>query len=258
MKIGFKGTNPDFPKVIWLAFAAIAGAAGCGPVSRIPNPVPVLAGTLPAADSAAQFARALAPVLYLHPDEWFRLERAVAVIHPTLRIIAYHLLWTDDAHGAWVPFTNPTDQEIVWVAYDSTGAPSEVITYWHGSTLRADWRRKGFAAVDVQWGKHGSLPRGVMLGQLPAGQSMNLFYLYTWLGIPDFMLGAMQRPGPLCFCAGFERYRRHTREVPLAGRIDVVARTEEPDRILAAVFGVPYSRKPPWPPHVAARSDVRP
>ena len=108
---------------------------GCGPKARIPpRPVPV-PGALPAADSGVSLAQRLAPLLYLQVDEEFPLSRAVAVLHPTRPIIAYHLLWRDDAHGAWIPFTKPTDQEIVWVGYDSTGAPTELWTYWHGTLL---------------------------------------------------------------------------------------------------------------------------
>ena len=32
----------------------------------------------------------------------------VAVVHPDSQVVAYHLLWRDDAHGAWIPFTVPT------------------------------------------------------------------------------------------------------------------------------------------------------
>jgi hypothetical protein len=70
-------------------------------------------GALEATDSGAVLARALAPLLYAQRDEWFPLERIVAVVHPTRRIIAYHLLWKDDVHGSWIPFTVPTDEEAV-------------------------------------------------------------------------------------------------------------------------------------------------
>src|SRR5687767_6738293 len=97
------------------ALASIASGlfgAGCGPIAHIPAAPITVPGALADTDSAALLARTLAPVLYLQPDEWFRLERVVAVVHPERRIIAYHLLWRDDVHGAWLPFTIPTDQEI--------------------------------------------------------------------------------------------------------------------------------------------------
>ena len=231
-----------------LVFAAGLSAAACGPTARIPSPLPL---AVPAAvapdDSLARLARALAPVLYLQSDEGFRLERVVAVVHPTQPIIAYHMLWRDDVHGAWLPFTIPTDQEIVWVAHDRSGAPTMLWTYWHRWILRTDWRGKGYVAVDVQWGKHGSMPRNMLDHQLPNSATLNLFYAYTWLGLPDTWLSALQRPGPMCFCRSYRRYRQHTIEVPLSGRIDVVVRAEDPGPALAAVFGRPYSRKSPWP-----------
>src|SRR6188508_1751719 len=118
--------------------------SGCGPKAHIPSR-PTIASALPDDDPVAHMVRALAPVLYLQRDEWFRLERVVAAVHPKRPIIGYYLLWRDDVHGAWLPFTNATD---VW-------------TYWHGKVLHADWRDRGTVTIDVQWGKHGSLPRGI-------------------------------------------------------------------------------------------------
>ena len=105
--------------------------AACRPRANIPpRPAPqTVPGTLSRESDAAILARSLAPVLFLQRDERFPLERVVAVVHPTRSVIAYHLLWRDDAHGSWIPFTTPTDQEIVWVGYDSTNAPSDVWTY---------------------------------------------------------------------------------------------------------------------------------
>ena len=202
---------------------------------------------LRADDSAASMAHTLAPTLYLQRDERFRLERVVAVIHPTRPIVAYHLLWRDDVHGAWIPFTKPTDQEIVWIGYDSTGAAVELWTFWHGAILRTDWRGRGPVAIDVQWGKHGSLPRGASIDDLPFPRTQQLFYWATWLGLPDTLLGRLQRRGPVCFCHSFARYLTFDRPVPLAGRIDVVVRTDDPGDALAAVFGLPYSEKQEWP-----------
>ena len=69
-------------------------SAGCGPRAHIParpSEPETLPGALPASDVAAQMARSLAPVLFLQRDEWFPLDRVVAVLHPTRRVIAYHL-----------------------------------------------------------------------------------------------------------------------------------------------------------------------
>jgi hypothetical protein len=223
-------------------------AAACGPRARIPpRPLADLPGTLSDGDSLAGFARSLAPVLFLQRDEWFPLERVVAVLHPTRRVIAYHLLWRDDVHGSWIPFTVPTDQEIVWIGYDSTAAPTDVWTLWHGTVVHTAWRDRGPSTINVQWGKHGLLPRGIVESDLPRFKSLNSFYLFSWIGIPDMWLGKATRPGPGCFCYGYDRYREFTKPLILGDRVDLVARTAEPRELLAAVFGRPYSKKRAWP-----------
>jgi hypothetical protein len=202
---------------------------------------------LPDSNSSARLAHTLAPLLYLQRDEWFPLARAVAVVHPTRRIIAYHLLWRDDVHGSWIPFTVPTDQEVVWVGYDQSGAPTDIWTYWHGQILHADWRDRGTPAIDVQWGKHGSLPRGVIESDLPRLRTLNAFYAFHILGLPDIWLGKITRPGPSGFFHSYDRYRDFSRVLPLGDLLDVVVRTADPREALTAVFGKPYSNKSPWP-----------
>jgi hypothetical protein len=222
-------------------------AAGCGPRAHIPPRPLTVPEALAASDSAAILARALAPLLYIQRDEWFPLERVVAVVHPTRRVIAYHLLWRDDVHGSWIPFTVPTDEEIVWVGYDSTGAAVDLWTFWHGRLLHADWRERGQVAVDVQWGKHGSLPHRTIESDLPRSRTLNVFYAFTWLGLPDIWLGDLTRRGPLCFCHGYARYREYSRLLRVGDRIDVVIRAADATGALEAVFGRPYSKKRQWP-----------
>lgn len=235
-------------RIIWRSgLCALAlGLAACGPRARIP-PLPLSAHGAGLSDSVAAVARSLAPVLFIQRDEWFTLERVAAVIHPERRIIAYHLLWRDDAHGSWIPFTVPTDQEIVWVGYDSTLAPSEVWTFWHGKILHTDWRNRGAVTIDVQWGKHGSLPRGTVASDLPLTAKPASFYAFTWLGLPDIWLGNLTRPGPWCFCKSFKRYNEYTKPLVLGERIDLIVRAEDPKQPLADLFGKPYSKKRPWP-----------
>jgi hypothetical protein len=199
-----------------------------------------------AAESDVILARALAPLLHRQRDETFGLSRVVAVVHPTRRVIAYHLLWRDDAHGAWIPWTIPTDEEIVWVGYDSTTrAPTDVWTYWHGAILHMPWPRSR-VEIDVQWGKHGSMPRGYPESSLPALRTMNAFYAYAWL-LPDFWLGNVNRKGPWCFCRGYRRYRDFSLPLPVDDRLDAVVRAVDPRASLRAVFGQVYSEKPWWP-----------
>ena len=170
----------------------------------------------------------------------------MAVLHPQRPIIAYHLLWRDDVHGSWIPFTVPTDEEILWVGYDSTRAPVDLWTYWHGRILHTPWPRAQ-VAVDVQWGKHGSLPRNVRESDLPRLQSLNFFYAMTIFGEPDILLGDLTRKGPLCFCHGYGRYRQFTRPLPVSTRIDAVVRAEDASAVLKEVFGRKYSNKHRWP-----------
>lgn len=230
-----------------LLVAALSTA--CGPRAAIPTVPATLPGAVAFGAPAGQLALALAPVLYLHPNETFQLARAVAVVHPDSQIVAYHLLWRDDAHGAWIPGTVPTDQEIVWVGHDSTGAPTRLWTYWHGTILTTPVALEQ-VAVDVQWGKHGSLPRNILRRDLPRHQSLGVFYAFTW-ALPDYWLGRLQRDGPLCFCRGFATYREFTEPELLAPQISVVVETEAPRPALGAVFGARFSQKPDWPWDVA-------
>ena len=231
----------------WTTAALGFLVAACGPRAHIPPRPAILSGSLGPTDSGALLAHALAPLLYVQRDEWFPLERVVAVIHPNRNVIAYHLLWRDDVNGSWIPFTVPTDEEIIWVGYDSTRAPTDLWTYWHGLILHADWRDRGQTAVDVQWGKHGSLPHRVNESDLPGFKKLNSFYAFTWLGLPDIWLGRLTRRGPVCFCHGYGRYRDFSRPLRLVDQIDVVVRAEDASETLAAVFGKPYSRKTAWP-----------
>ena len=219
----------------------------CGPRAHLPPRPLTVVGALSETDSISRLARRLAPLLYLQRDEWFPLERAVAVVHPTRPIIGYHLLWRDDVHGAWIPFTVPTDEEIVWIGYDPSGAPTDVWTYWHGKVLHADWRGRATPAVDVQWGKHGSLPRGTLRADLPLTAKPVSFYAMTWIGLPDIWLGNLTRPGPFCFCKSFKRYNEFTKPLLLGERVDLIAYTENPTAALLGLFGKPFSKKRPWP-----------
>lgn len=236
---------------VYAATVAIVGFAGvttgCGPRAHIPQrPVPVPTAVA-ATDSQARMARALAPVLYLQRDEWFPLSRVVAVIHPTRNFVAYYLLWRDDVHGAWIPFTIPTDEEVVWVEHDGQGKPTRLWSYWHGKVLKDSLGETDSSAFNVQWGKHGSIPRGMGYGELPGIRSLNAFYAFTIIGLPDIWLGNLNRKGPWCFCHGYKRYREFTRRMPLADHLDAIVVTDNPGEVLEAVFGHPYSRKRFWP-----------
>lgn len=228
-----------------VAACLVAIAAGCGPRAHIPIRPIDLQGALAQTDSGAILARSLAPVLYLQRDERFPLSRVAAVVHPTKPIIAYHLLWRDDVNGAWIPFTVATDEEVIWVGYDKSHAPTDVWTYWHGTLLHTQWPRCQ-VAINVQWGKHGSLPRGLVESSLPKPKTLNFFYAATRFLIPDQLLSRAMRGGPAFFPYGYDRYRDFSKPMSLSNRLDVVTRFEKPERVLTAVFGR-YSHKPNWP-----------
>ena len=187
-------------------------------------------------------------MLYVQRDEPFALLRVVAVVNPNRPIIAYHLLWSHDINGQWMPWTKPSDEEEVWVGYaEETGLPTKVWTYWHGTILSTDWRDKGQPAIDVQWGKHGSLPHRVIESDLPATKSLNLFYAGEYLLLPDIWLGKLAHGGPWGFFHSYARYRDFSRVVPLAPRLDAVVRMEDARPALHAIFGAIYSNKTWWP-----------
>jgi hypothetical protein len=109
---------------------------------------------------------AFVPRVFAHRDEPFPLSDVAAILHPDTGVIAYHLFWEDDID--YPDDNDPSDHEVVWVLPSRDGGRLErAWTYFHGRILRAgpDAIREaqshgGRAAVFVQWGKHGSMPRG--------------------------------------------------------------------------------------------------
>jgi hypothetical protein len=118
--------------------------------------------------SAAELStvRRFAPRLYTTASEVFLLKDAAAVLHPTERLIAYHFFWEDDID--FPDDNDPCDHEVVWVQFAPDGQSIERFwTYFHGRILEGgelalhDARAHGLRPrVNVQWGKHGSLPEG--------------------------------------------------------------------------------------------------
>jgi hypothetical protein len=230
---------------VGIAGLAALALGGCAPRQNIP---PVPERVPDSADSAdVALARKLAPVLYAQRDEPFPLIRVVAVLHPVRPIIAYHLLWRHDVNGQWVPWAKPSDEEEVWVGYDpQTHTSTDLWTYWHGSILHAQTHGMP-AAISVQWGKHGSLPRGIAEGDLPRTKTLNVFYALEVLLLPDMLLGRIAHGGPLGFNHSYRRYRDFSTVLPLANRLDAVVRAEDARPALRTVFGSIYAHKRPWP-----------
>ena len=243
-----------------LALVVVSGGAsiaGCYRHSGIP-PMPEI---IPfAADSSAVWlARALAPVLYLQRDEVFPLERVVAVMHPTRPIIAYVIDWKWDVNGQWLPWTKSSDEEEVWVGYDpETLAPTDLWTYWHGAVLHADWRANGQPAVAVQWGKHGSLPHGVIESDLPRLKTLNALYALEFVLLPDIWMGKLVHGGPWGFFHGCARYRDFSRPVPLFDRLDAVVCAKSGRPALRALLGARFSNKLEWPDSLSEAPSAAP
>ena len=117
----------------------------------------------PTADEL-QRARRFAPRVYVTRDEFFPLKDFAVVLHPDRPLIAYHFFWEDDID--FPEDNDPCDHELMWVRHSRDGRDIEQIsTYFHGRLLTgteaalADARRHGMRPrINVQWGKHGSMP----------------------------------------------------------------------------------------------------
>jgi hypothetical protein len=222
--------------------------SACAPRITLPSLSSASLERFAASDSMRALAVALAPTLYVQHDEAFPLVRVAAVIHPTRPLIGYHLLWQHDVNGQWMPWTKPSDEEEVWVGYDpTTHAPTDLWTYWHGTVLHTDWHSKGPPAVDVQWGKHGSLPHRTIESDLPRLKTLNAFYAVEYLLLPDIWIGKLAHGGPWGFFHDYARYREFDKTIPLAGRLDAVVQADDPRDALRQIFGAKYSNKVHWP-----------
>ncbi len=113
-----------------------------------------------------RLVRRFAPRVYVTPAEFFPLKDFAVILHPTGRQIAYHFFWEDDID--FPEDNDPCDHELVWVQYSADQKSVEKIwTYFHGRILEGgeaalrDARTNGQRLrVNVQWGKHGSMPAG--------------------------------------------------------------------------------------------------
>lgn len=228
------------------SIAAIIPLVACGRhVTLAPVPLHVPGQS----DSAGvALAVALAPVLHVQRDEPFALDRVVAVLNPERPVIAYHLLWSHDVNGQWVPWSKASDAEEVWVGYDShTNLATDIWTYWHGDILHTAWTGKGVPQISVQWGKHGSLPFGVIESDLPRSRTLNLFYIAEFVLLPDIWLGKASHGGPWGFFHSYGRYRDFSRIVPLRHRLDAIVTSDDPKPALDLIFGPRHADKQAWP-----------
>jgi len=113
-----------------------------------------------------QLVRRFAPRVYVTASENFPLKDFAVILRPTERLIAYHFFWEDDID--FPEDNDPCDHELMWVRYAPDGMSIEKIwTYFHGRILTGgeaalnDARHNRLRPrVNVQWGKHGSMPVG--------------------------------------------------------------------------------------------------
>jgi hypothetical protein len=107
-----------------------------------------------------------APRVFVNHEEPFPLKDAAAILHPERPWIAYHFFWEDDID--FPDDNDPSDHEVVWVRLDdSRQRLVGFYTYFHGRILEAPpealqdaQAHGGRVKLEVQWGKHGSLPVG--------------------------------------------------------------------------------------------------
>jgi hypothetical protein len=150
----------------------------------------------------------LAPRLYTVKGEPFPLKDAAAVMHPSEPWIAYHLFWEDD-----IDFPNdndPCDHEVVWVRYGAGG--EAVYAYYHGRHL------KGGSRIDVQWGKHGSLPEGWRAMPAVVADQKRTWERLSTKGRQDAD-SPLGRGWPLKFTGTWEDFTRFEVPVDLAARL---------------------------------------
>jgi hypothetical protein len=118
-------------------------------------------------DTERDLARRFAPRVMTTATEPFGLRDAAVVLHPTSRVIAYHLFWDDDID--FPDDNDPCDHEVVWIRYSPDRQRLEQTwTYFHGRllTTTAAAGSGTRAVINVQWGKHGSLPENWRLQEI--------------------------------------------------------------------------------------------
>jgi hypothetical protein len=111
-------------------------------------------------------ARRFLPRLFTTPSEPFHLQDFAVILHPSRRLIAYHLFWEDDID--FPEDNDPCDHEVLWVEYaEDHKTLTGISTYFHGRILRGSAGaiheakdNAGRPRINIQWGKHGSLLLG--------------------------------------------------------------------------------------------------
>jgi len=121
---------------------------------------------LEATPEQMDLARRFLPRLFTTPSEPFRLQDFAVILHPSRRLVAYHLFWEDDID--FPEDNDPCDHEVLWVEYSEDHKTiTGISAYFHGRILRGGSEaiqeakaHAGRPRINVQWGKHGSLLLG--------------------------------------------------------------------------------------------------
>ena len=153
---GFVGAWPGDAEDIHAAGVAAHLERNLSVASALYGKVLSLEPPRPASAEQIGLVWRFAPRLFTTASEPFALRDAAAIVHPTSRTIAYHLFWEDDID--FPDDNDPCDHEVVWVRYAADGKTREQVwTYFHGRILPGP-AGSDRARVNIQWGKHGSLP----------------------------------------------------------------------------------------------------
>jgi hypothetical protein len=230
----------------------------------------------PDADERATLLR-FAPRVFTVPDEVFPLKDAAAVLHPSERLVAYHLFWEDDID--FPEDNDPCDHEVVWVQFSQDRRTLERFwTYFHGRLLGGadsirDAAQHGMRPrVNVQWGKHGSLPVGwEAMSIMPDNGDLERAYygVGKTITLADYNRGTWQKlhsegrrlrdhpmarrlGWPETFTGDWSRFVDFSREIDLRavlGKPGLMAVSRWNSAVIARHF-LPYNFRPKteWPP----------
>jgi hypothetical protein len=226
----------------------------------------------PAPPSPVQLdaVRRFAPRVFTTASEPFALRDAAAIIHPTSRTIAYHLFWEDDID--FPDDNDPCDHEVVWIRHSPDAQRLERLwTYFHGRLLEDRAPTAMRPRINVQWGKHGSLPEAWQrlevvpeISEVVDGipQSMQPITLVAYLDGAYRKLSTSGRrlaDHPIAARLGWPSRFRGTREdfTRFSREVDLLT-TLAPQSVLVSRFNsgtlnrfvVPYNFRPKieWPP----------
>ncbi|SDT51641.1 hypothetical protein SAMN05444162_4714 [Paenibacillaceae bacterium GAS479] len=116
-------------------------------------------------DQEIRLIKKFCPMLHTTAEECFPLNDVVAIHHPTLPLIGYHLFWADDYD--YPDDFEPCDHEEIWIEYDpGEEYVTKVMSFFHSRVIQSEAaaeeaRNNGQRAIiRVEWGKHGSLLKG--------------------------------------------------------------------------------------------------